>query len=168
MADFLRPEAKAALWRWREVLAGAGALTFGLWLVSTAFGAAWLIGWGLTFGGGALIYTGLQRGRFRHAGGGAGVVDIDERRITYFGPETGGSLALEDLDTLAVVRPHAWELTSSSAPPLLIPVDAEGAEALFDILSVLPGISAERLIAASREAPRNRTVLWSRPRTRIG
>ena len=32
--SFLRPEAKAELWRWREVLGGIAVALIGLWLVA--------------------------------------------------------------------------------------------------------------------------------------
>ena len=36
--SFIRPEARAALWRWREVLAGAGVGALGIWMGLTGLG----------------------------------------------------------------------------------------------------------------------------------
>ena len=59
--SFIRPEARAALWRAREALAG---LAIGLLGLSWALGPGGLLGWlgwGLILAGVALIVIGLQR-----------------------------------------------------------------------------------------------------------
>ena len=166
--SFIRPEAAAGLIRWRDALIGLGALALGAYLVGTSLGLPYFLGWIALLGGGALTVTGIQRGRFRRAGGGVGIVEVDERQIAYFGPDFGGVIALEDLNRIASVPPHAWELTDTSLQRLTIPVDAEGTEALFDAFNALPGLNVTALTAAAQEPPDHRQVIWTRPTPRIG
>ena len=67
------------------------------------------------------------------------------------GPTTGGAVSLADLTSIAFRRDHtgsaAWIL-SEPGQLLVVPVDAAGAEALFDAFTTLPGLGAQRLLAA--------------------
>jgi hypothetical protein len=45
---------------------------------------------------------------------------------------------------------------------LVIPVDAAGAEALFDAFTALPGLGAKRLLAARRTLRTGTQTLWRR------
>lgn len=98
--SFLRPEAEQALWRWREVLAGVGLALLGLWLILRVGYLLDFVGVPALAGGAALIWLGFQRARFRGGDGGPGAVTVDEGEITYFGPLTGGSVALRELESL--------------------------------------------------------------------
>ncbi|WP_300059857.1 hypothetical protein [uncultured Roseobacter sp.] len=162
---FLRPEAKAQLMRWREVLAGGAMMLLGLW---------WLIGPGrllvlpamaLLLAGAALCWVGVQRARFRSAGQGPGAVSVDEGQITYFGPLTGGSVALREMTELTLDKtlyPAHWRLTQPGQPELLIPVNAEGAEALFDAFATLAGLRTERMLHALQGPDTHAIVIWQR------
>jgi len=162
---FFRPEAKAALWQWREVLAAAGLVLLGLW---------WIIGPGrllvfpgvaLVLGGAALGFVGVQRARFRDAGDGPGAVQVDEGQIAYFGPLTGGVVALTALERLsldATQEPAQWLLEVPGQEALLIPVNAAGSEALFDAFATLPGLRTERMLSELRGTRRHAVVIWER------
>ena len=91
---FFRPEAKAALWRWREVLAAAALVLVGLWWIMGPGRLLALPGWALVLAGVALCVVGVQRARFRGPGDGPGAVQVDEGQIAYFGPLTGGVVAI--------------------------------------------------------------------------
>jgi hypothetical protein len=168
--SLVRPEARAAMWRWREVLAGAGVLAVGLWW---ALGTAGLLPWlggALALAGGALIAAGIQRARFRGTGGGPGVVLVDEGRITYLGPFTGGTVALADLTALRLdpaARPPHWLLDQPGQPALAVPLAAEGADALFDAFATLPGIRTERMLAEMRRGGDHPVVIWQAPTARL-
>ncbi|WP_299141930.1 hypothetical protein [uncultured Tateyamaria sp.] len=163
--SFVRPEANAAMWRWREVLVGIALAVLALWWLA---GPRGLLGWiapVLLVGAGALIVIGLQRGRFRGAGGGLGTVQVDEGQVTYFGPLTGGTIAMRELARLTLdgaQRPAHWLLQQPEHPPLLIPVDADGADALFDAFAALPGLKTEHMLAQLRAAPAAPVVIWER------
>ena len=163
----IRPEIRTALWRWREVLVGAVFLAVGLRWALTSFGAVFLIGAGFAALGAALVFAGIQRGRFRAGGGGAGVVDVDERQITYFGPFGGGAIAVDDLRELAVDGAGNWLLSDLGGQSLLIPMTAEGTDSLFDAFSALPGLSGADLVAAAQGSDNAYTVVWSKAHNRL-
>ncbi|WP_413717678.1 hypothetical protein [Silicimonas sp. MF1-12-2] len=165
--SFVRPEVRDGLMRWREVLVGAVTLGLGLRLAATSFGAIFIIGCGLAITGAALIVAGVQRARFRSGGGGAGVVDLDERRITYFGPYGGGAVSVEDLVEIGVDPSRSWLIRDVNGTHLMIPMNAEGADALFDAFAAVPGLTPARLVEAVRSTPRQYTTIWAKPQGRL-
>jgi hypothetical protein len=169
--SFLRPEAKAQLLRWRETLAGIGAAALGLWLALSAYGVLFGIGVVLLLGGGALAVAGVQRARFRQGSEGPGVVQIVEGRITYFGPWGGGGASLDRLAWLELVpvagASGAFLLIEEEGERLEIPIDARGAERLFDVFAALPGLDTRTMLAAMRPPVRERTLVWQRDRLRL-
>ena len=87
----IRPEAQTLLARWSEALIGVGiALLGAYWAFFTGGGLLHWIGYGVIVLGAAVVFSGIQRARFHKGGGGPGVVQVVERRVSYFGPETGG------------------------------------------------------------------------------
>ncbi|MFK7744547.1 MAG: hypothetical protein AB8B47_05805 [Roseobacter sp.] len=159
----IRPEAKAQILRWREALVGgAAALLGGWWLLKP--GALFLLpGIALVIAGLALIWIGVQRARFRSLGTGPGTVQVDEGQITYFGPLTGGAVALRELGSLTYdpsLHPAHWRLRQPGYNELLIPVNADGAEALFDAFATLPGLKMEPVIGALKSKGRHPIVIW--------
>lgn len=163
--SFIRPDARAALWRWREVLTGAGLACLGLWWTLGLSGILHWLGYAVLMVAGAMTIMGVQRARFRHGGGGPGVVRVDEGQVAYFGPLTGGVVAIRDLDSLTLDpsgHPAHWVLSQSGAPDLHIPVNAEGAEALFDAFAALPGLRTEHMLAQMQRLPAFPTVIWQK------
>lgn len=166
--SFVRPEARAAIWRLREVLAGGGLAALGLWLVLGRGLTVWL-GYGAMIVALGLIVVGVQRARFRTGGGGPGVVAIDEGQVAYFGPLSGGVVALADMTRLTLdpgAHPAHWTLESEAQPALQIPVNAEGSERLFDAFAALPGMRTERMLSQMRSAGTHPVVIWQRAQTR--
>lgn len=169
--SFIRPEAKAALRRWREVLAGLVVGLTGVWLITNRFGALYLIGWGLTVGGFSMVIAGIRHARFPAGSGGAGIVELDERKLTYFAPDKGGAVSLDDLQNVTIrttddgplASDMFWEWTDIAGQTLIIPGDAEGTEQLFDALSALSGVDYDAIMSASGEATQNHFVIWQRP-----
>ncbi|MEL7253484.1 MAG: hypothetical protein AAGL23_04870 [Pseudomonadota bacterium] len=165
--SFIRPEARAALWRWREALAGASGVVFGLWWLLTGASLTRWVGGAVALASLALLVAGIQRGRFRGQFGGLGVVRTDEGQIAYFGPLTGGVVALSEIAQVAFDpsgRPAHWVLSQPGQNDLYIPVDAEGADALFDAFTSLPGLAPEALLRVQRDPERTRSVIWTRPK----
>ncbi|MEM9579854.1 MAG: hypothetical protein AAF891_04145 [Pseudomonadota bacterium] len=163
--SFVRPEAQAALWRWRETLVGIGLMGFALLWAANSFGPLRimaLVGAALAI---MLMFVGFQRARFRSAAGGQGVVQVDEQQITYFGPLSGGTLALADIGALSLNRqstPYYWQLVPLQGTPLLVPVDAAGGDALFDVFSNLPGLKTEKMLHALNHGADGQIVIWRR------
>ncbi|MEP3917291.1 hypothetical protein [Ascidiaceihabitans sp.] len=167
--SFIRPEAATALRRWREALVGVAVLALAaLWLFGRP-GLLQLMGYPLLMIAAVLIWVGVQRARFRTGAGGAGAVQVDEGQITYFGPLTGGATAVADLQRLTLDRaltPAHWRLDASDTPALLIPVNAEGADALFDAFARLPGLQTERMLTeltkGGTRSPNQAVVIWEK------
>jgi len=163
--SFFRPEARAALWRWRETLVGSGVGLWGLWWIMGPGRLLTIPGAACVVAGLALIWLGVQRARFRGSGDGPGVVQVDEGQINYFGPLTGGAVALHELERLSLDasgHPAHWRLDQPGQPALLIPVDAAGSDALFDAFAALPGIRTERMLAELQSAHPQAVVIWER------
>lgn len=162
---FFRPEAKAALWRWREVLVASAMAVLGLWWIIGPGRLLALPGWALLLGGAALALIGIQRGRFRGAGDGPGAVQVDEGQIAYFGPLTGGVVDLRALERLSLdttATPAHWRLDAPGQGAVMIPVTAAGSDALFDAFATLPGLRTERMLAELRGGRAHVVVIWER------
>jgi hypothetical protein len=167
----LRPALTLWLHRHREEL-GAGAVALlGLWVA--AQGGLILIPLGLLIAalGGALALNAWRRGRFAQGVRAPGVVELDEGQVGYLSPDMGGYLSLQDLveiRLLAVRGARMWRLKQRDGQAILIPVEAEGAERLFDAFANLPGLDATALLAALQapvvENLAEAKVVWRRAR----
>lgn len=162
----IRPAARDALWRWREVaMAAAGALA-GLWLIG--LGGLLLVPLGLAL---AAVSAGMgvlawRRMRFHREVDAPGLVEVTEGQVGYLGPTFGGYVALADLADLRLVRiggRAAWRLRQTDGQTLLIPAEAQGADALFDAFAALPGLDTQALVSAL-DARDDDRVIWRRVR----
>lgn len=162
--SLIRPEAAAELNRWREVLIGGAVILLGVyWGFFTGGGLLHWIGYAVVLGGIVLCFAGVQRARFRQGGGGQGIVQVVEGRISYFGPLTGGVVDIADLRSLVLdptASPPHWVLKQEGLQTLFIPLDAEGADALFDAFALLPGIRTERMLSQMRDGADHPIVIW--------
>lgn len=168
--SFVRPAARAAIWQWREVLMALVVLALGAYWGFATGGLITWIGYGLLAIGGALLATGLQRGRFRGNRGGPGVVLVDEGQVTYLGPLTGGAVALGEVTALSfdpTGRPPHWVLAQPGQPDLMIPLTAEGSDALFDAFASLPGIRTEHMLRHMKTQAGQPVVIWQKPGLRL-
>ncbi|KAA9010568.1 hypothetical protein [Histidinibacterium aquaticum] len=171
MSDFIRPELLRSLRRWREVIAAALLIALGLWWGVTSFGVLRWLGVAIAICGLALAYAGSQRLRFNPGGGGPGVVTVDEARLVYYGPETGGVADLDLLHRLeldpAAPPGASWVLTMETGEVLTVPVNAEGADRLFDLFARLPGLRSEAVVNALSHRPSDAVTLWQAPPRRL-
>ena len=78
----IRPDAIRTLTRWREALAGAGAIALGLWLWSTAPGLPALFGAALMALGAVLAVSGIRHARFRTEAEAPGMVEVEIGRAS--------------------------------------------------------------------------------------
>lgn len=164
--SFIRPDAAETLLRWREVIVGALVLITGAWWAFGLGGLLFWIGGVVMLGGAALIVAGIQRARFRIPGGGPGVVQVTEGQIAYYGPLTGGAVALSELSKLSIQagsEPSHWVLSQPGTADLYIPVTAEGAETLFDAFAHLPGLRTEHMLAQMKGHAPTLVTIWERP-----
>ncbi len=164
MAEFIRPEVRAFLTRWRECLYALLLVVLALWFWQSGGLLRWLAPL-VAAGAVALGLIGLQHARFRGTGQGAGSVQVIEGQITYFGPEKGGLVAVGELERLILDSAHeppVWRLQQPGLPELAIPVDAHGADSLFDAFASLPGLKTEKMLAELESNPDQAVVIWER------
>jgi hypothetical protein len=152
----IRPEVTAALLRGREVIIGMIILAGGLWLIG--LGGYLLVPVGLAIAALGLGWAVLawRRLKFAQDGDAPGVVEVDEGQIGYLGPNVGGFVSLPDLVEVRLVTMRGrrlWRLKQSDGQALLVPVDATGAERLFDAFAALPGMDTAALVSALDSAP---------------
>ena len=146
----IRPELRAALWQGREVIAAGAVVALGLWLAS--HGGYVLVPFGgvvAAFGVGLGVQA-WRRMRFVQGGDAPGVVEVDEGQISYMGPTLGGFVSVPELVELRLVSlrgQRLWRLKQADGQVLLVPVEAAGAEALFDVFATLPGMDMAGLLA---------------------
>ena len=163
---FIRPEVSRRLNRWRETIAGFAASMLGFVWFSSATGLLWLVGTVLMVGGVLLAVAGIQRARFRRGGDGPGLVQVIEGQVTYFGPLEGGTVSLDDLISVELEpqgEPSArWVVTGKLGEALQIPVDAAGADELFDVFAALPGLQTESMLQKLEQNPKERVMVWHR------
>ena len=154
-----------ALAPWRAVLAGGGVAAAGLLVAASTFGLTRLLGLALTLLGLALAWTARQRMRWGRGDGGPGIVHVDERRLAYWGPLTGGVIDMDDLRRLDLDptgKPAHWILWGSGGQRVEVPVTALGAERLLDLFAALPGLPVERLLAARVAEGGAPVTVWRR------
>lgn len=147
----IRPSALAALTRWREPGLGAAVVLAGLWTATR--GGPILLAGGLALAalGAGLTRTALRRMRFAQETAAPGLVEVVEGEVRYFGPTFGGAVSLADLTEIRLLTlrgRRVWRLKQADGQALLLPVDATGAEALYDAFSSLPGLDMAALLAA--------------------
>jgi hypothetical protein len=148
---FIRPEITDLIWRAREVIWAGLVVALGLWLI--LLGGYLLIPLGLIVGGVGVVLalTAFRRMRFQQKVTAPGVVELDEAQVGYLGPELGGFLSLQELVELRMLvlrGRRMWRLKQADGQALLIPVDARGAERLYDAFANLPGMDTSALVAA--------------------
>jgi len=173
--SFMRAEATASLYRWRDVIVAAGMITLGSWMFATKLGVPSVAGGVLAIAGLALGWTGYRRARFTTSGDGPGVVELDERQISYFGPTDGGSLAIASLTRITIQsslnrlkQPQQhWQLESDTGDMLRIPSSAKNAQALFDAVTALDGVNYDQAIKAMQATKADLFLVWQKDKRRL-
>lgn len=163
MTGFLRPEVAVLLKRWREVLGVIAVLALGLWIAASPGPVVRGFGYVLAALAGLALIPAIRRARFAGGGTGPGVVQVVEGRVLYMGPVTGGAMSIAELTSLALHRNQAGEavwVLRDAGGMLAIPVDAAGADTLFDAFTTLPGLGGQRLLAARHGTRIGEQILW--------
>lgn len=169
MSGFIRPEARARLAENSGLLIRAAFFAIGGLLVWRGLGGAPVL---VAIGGAIIAVTAVlyvaqrQRAGFLRATSEPGVVEVDEARISYFGPDTGGivdrdALARVDLVSHGDGLAH-WRLVQAGVPPVSIPLAAAGADALLDVLMTLPGVEIGPALSALDRKRKAIVPVWSR------
>ena len=157
--SFLRPEARAILWRLRETFLAGAVVALGLWCLWQGGLILGPLGVVVVILGTTIGRQSLARLRFAPGGadraGGPGVVELDEAQLGYLGPEMGGFISLSEAVELRLITLRGrrlWRIRQADGQVLLIPVQAAGAERLFDAFASLPGMDANALSRAAQGA----------------
>lgn len=171
----IRPELLERLRPWRETAAAAALALAGLWIASLG-GLVFLpLGLALAAVGAVWGITAVRRMRFAQGVAAPGMVEVDEAQVGYLGPAFGGFVALPELVELRLLTMggrRLWRLKQTDGQALLIPVDAAGAERLYDAFASLPGMDTAALLAALQGPETGITLpagasqmrlVWSRP-----
>jgi len=146
-----RSDLLAALHRNAELLAALALAAFGIWTATQGGYLLTPVGLALFAIGAGWALTTWRRLRFQQAGEAPGIVRVTEAQIAYFGPRVGGFVGLPDLVELRLLTLRGrriWKLKQADGQLLHIPVESDGAEALFDAFATLPGIDMAALVAA--------------------
>jgi hypothetical protein len=149
--SLIRPELMAAAHRWREVIAALALAAFGLWTATRGGYLLTPLGLALAALGTGWALTSWRRLRFQQDGEAPGIVRVTEAQIAYYGPRVGGFIGLPELSEIRLLTLRGrriWKLKQGDGQLLHIPVESDGAEALFDAFATLPGIDMAALVAA--------------------
>lgn len=166
----IRPEITTLLRRWAEVLAGLALSALGALGLRTSDSFLWVLALLVVLAGLGLAFVGWQRLRFRAGGTGAGLVQVVEGQIAFFGPYDGGFMGVQDVVELHLsAGGDAWVLMGSDGSRLHVPTGAQGVDALFDVFATLPGLSMAQVLAA-REGPTTQGPrrIWRHPSRSTG
>ncbi|MBL9047629.1 MAG: hypothetical protein JNK34_10035 [Tabrizicola sp.] len=161
--SFIRPELIDATRQHAEVILGVALAALGLWMAS--WGGYFYLPFGL-----CLVALGLgwtltawRRLRFRQSGEAPGIVRVTEAQIAYYGPRVGGFVGLPDLSEIRLLTLRGrriWKLRQGDGQLLHIPIEALGADALFDAFATLPGMDNAALVAVlGGDAPSDSKVI---------
>lgn len=168
--SFVRPEIAAGWDKWKQVILGAGIIAFAVYGFFDWYGlgkyAAGVIG----VIGVLVAFDGWRRVRFPRGAGGLGVVEIKERRITYFSSGLGGSVSLDALQRCEVHRNSKGRITwvfYDSEGMLEVPGDAAGSDNLFDALVALPGVNYAQASAAAQGQGPDVFLIWAKDRNKL-
>lgn len=173
--SFIRPEAMAEVIRWRDVIVAAALASLGTWMFVTKLGVPKVAGGILVVAALALAWTGIRRARFVGKGDGPGVVELDERQISYFGPHSGGSLAVDGLQRITIQTglnrageaQRYWLLEGLNGDALRIPSSAKNAQALFDAVTALSGVNYDQAIKALQATQTDQFLVWQKDKRRL-
>ena len=169
--SFIRQDLRLAIWRYRDALIGIAVSLLGAYWAINGIGFIFILGISVIVVGALMAIAGIQRGRFRSGFGGAGVVQVVEGEVTYFGPYYGGSVVIENIEKVELDPTNrlapVWVLYDRVAGRIRVPTNAEGADALFDVFASLEGIETERMLAELQKDHRKPVVIWQAKPARL-
>lgn len=173
--SFIRPEAGQFLRTYSEVFLGLMILGVG---VINFLATGWVLpvlGVVCMLTGGAIAFTAFRRARFPAAKDGPGVVEVDERQISYFSAYAGGAVSIEALARVRIetsdVGPWGedmiWVFEEDGGNTLQIPASASNIEGLFDAFAALDGVNYEAVTEASKSTETGEFLIWSKQRAQL-
>lgn len=170
---FIRPAVLEKFKRYEEALWGGAVLLTGLRMSVIGGWFFAILSIPLMIAGAVLIWWGIRRGQFRARhkdGSGTGVVDVTERRLTFFDIGAGASLSLEQVTRIEIetndlgpkVEDLYWVFYQHGQAPTFIPSGAVGGDEMFDALVAFPGANYDKVIEASQSTQVARFLIWEK------
>jgi hypothetical protein len=159
----MRKDAVETLKRFSGLIIAILTICLGLYWILNSYGLLMIVGYPVTLIGIVLGYSAIQRLRFHHNNEGQGIVHFVEGQITYFGPKSGGIVAISDI-TRVVLRKIAgnslWIIEQPAQPALVIPTNARGSDRLFDAFVLLPNWDVEFTLSRLEDNQSHEDVIW--------
>jgi len=189
--SFIRPEIAEGARRFRLALVALGVAALGAWIVAASH-AALPLGFGIAVFALGIGFTilGIQRGLITGRQGGPGVVELEERQVTYLTAQGGSAFSLDDVSRITIeTRPvtnalsgpgrHAaghtadqlvemtWIFEGDALPPQRIPASAAGADVLVDALAMFDGADMGAVVRAAGATRAGTHIIWQKARRRL-
>jgi hypothetical protein len=158
-----------------EVFAGAIIAVIGVYNILRPGWVLQALGAVCILAGCAIAFTAFRRARFPTAQDGPGVVEVDERQISYFSAYAGGSVSIEALARIRIETNDAgpwgedmyWIFEEDGGNSLQIPASASNIELLFDAFAALDGVNYDAVTNATRATENGEFLIWSKQRAQL-
>ncbi|MDT2033901.1 MAG: hypothetical protein RMX61_07245 [Planktomarina sp.] len=168
--SFVRPEAISYFQNYRGFILSAMIVIAGVYILASSFGTTRIAGGVILIIGLLVGHDAYRRFKFPDGRGGLGVLEVDERRVSYLFGGIETSISMDSLDRIELHRSVKGLVTWIFYGPdgmLSVPGDAEGTDALFDALVALPGINYSQAEAAMQGTDPDIFLIWQRNRAKL-
>lgn len=168
--SFFRAEALGTLRQYRSFIIAGLFAVFGFFLLFDQPGLGKIAGGLVLFMAILVAHDGYKRMRFPAGSGGPGMVEVDERRVSYLSGTGGGAVSLDALDRVELHRNGRGRITwvfFAEDGMLEVPGDAMGTDKLFDALVALPGVNYAQAEAATQGKGPDLFLIWQKNRTKL-
>lgn len=168
--SFVRPEAVSYFRNYRGFILAVMILMLGFIILFTSFGMTRAAGGFFVIVGILVGHDTYRRLKFPSGKGGLGVVEVDERRVSYLSGGVETSISIDLLDRVELHRKLNGRVTWIFYGPdgrLSVPGDSEGTDALFDALIALPGINYSQAEASVQAEGPDVFLIWQRNRMKL-
>ena len=168
--SFVRPEAISYFQNYRGFILSAMIFIAGAYILASSFGTNRIAGGVILIIGLLVGHDAYRRFKFPDGRGGRGVLEVDERRVSYLFGGIETSISMDSLDRIELHRSVKGLVTWVFYGPdgmLSVPGDAEGTDGLFDALVALPGINYSQAEAAMQGTDPDIFLIWQRNRAKL-
>ena len=168
--SFVRPEAISYFQNYRGFILSAMIVIAGVYILASSFGTTRIAGGIILIIGLLVGHDAYRRFKFPNGRGGRGVLEVDERRVSYLFGGIETSISMDSLDRIELHRSVKGLVTWVFYGPdgiLSVPGDAEGTDGLFDALVALPSINYSQAEAAMQGTDPDIFLIWQRNRAKL-
>ena len=167
--SFVRDDAAKALRRYQELFVGLALILVSIWVWVNFLGVLRWIALPLAVLGLVSAWYAWRRVRVKAGNDGPGVLEVDERRLSYFGPFGGTSISLDDVIRIEIETTELGPFTEdmfwlfhTRTETARIPSSAQGGDKIFDVLSSFSGADYDAAIRASSSSKRDNFLIWQK------